>query len=287
MSTEDRLRAAIARRTERIEPRPDALLIIEEKLMETQQPTNPRTRWMIVAAAAAAAIALVVGVVVATDDDDELDVADTTTTSEPTTTEATTTTEGTTTTTAFDPGVDVSQAVYPDPSTSQRFDDPQALVASFARDYVGMTAPVIGDYMAGDNRSGEIEVRGFADGAPTTVMVRQLEDDTWFVIGAATESIQPASPQPGQAVTSPVPLSGQAYAFEGTVDVHLFVDGSAEAAARTFVTGRGDGVLGDYEGELEYTSPSGPGTYGTILYTSEGGEDGAPFAFTLTRVQLG
>src|SRR5690606_26524505 len=115
--------------------------------------------------------------------------------------------------------VDTAQTVFPDPTTSQRFEDPVSLVSSFARDYVGMTDPVIGDFMQGDSRSGEVEVRGFADGAPTIVLVRQLEDDSWFVIGAVTESIQPAAPEQGATVSSPIALTGQAYAFEGTVQV--------------------------------------------------------------------
>jgi hypothetical protein len=286
MNVEDRLRGAITRRTSGVEVSPDARQRIEEQLMQTQTDRN-RQRWMLALGAAAAAVAVVVGLVAVAGDDDQVDTATTATTEATTSTEATTTTtEPSTTTTTFDAGVDVSQAVFPDPSTSRRFDDPHALVDSFARDYVGMDAPVVGDLMAGDGRSGEIEVRGSADGAPTTVLVRQLQDDTWFVIGAVTESIQPATPEPGASVSSPVPLTGQAYAFEGTVGVRLHVDGTAEPVVRTFVTGRGDGVLGDYEGELEYEAPTTAGTYGTILYTSEGGESGSPIAFALTRVQL-
>lgn len=287
MSVEDRLRAVMTRRANGVEISPDARQRIEEQLMQTHNDLN-RQRWIIGLGAAAAMIAVVVGVLAVTLDDDKVETAGSTSTTEAsTTTEATTTTEGSTTPTTFDTGVDVSQAVFPDPSTSRRFDDPRSLVDSFARDFVGMDDPIIGELMAGDSRSGEIEVRGFADGAPTTVLVRQLQDGTWFVIGAVTESIQPASPEPGARVTSPVPLSGQAYAFEGTVVVRLLLDGTTEPAAETFVTGRGDGVLGDYEGELAYEAREAAGTYGTVLYTSEGGESGAPIAFAVTRVQLG
>ena len=73
--------------------------------------------------------------------------------------------------------------VAPGPHTSQRFDDPVAAARSFAVDFVGMTDPVVGEFQPGDSRSGEVPVRGFADGAPSAVLVRQLEDDTWFVIG--------------------------------------------------------------------------------------------------------
>jgi len=285
MTIEDRLRDAIVRHTSGVEPSPDALERIEDKLMQTQTDLN-RKRWLIGLGAAAAAVAVVVGFIALADDDDKVETADTTTTTaESTTTESTTTTEATTTTSQF-AVVDPAPAIFPDPATSQRFEDPGALVSTFAREYVGMTDPVIGELMQGDSRSGEVEVRGFPEGAPTTVLVRQLEDDTWFVIGAVTESIQPATPEQGATVTSPISLTGQAFAFEGTVQVELRADGTVEPLAETFVTGRGDGVLGDYEGELAY-DPQPEGTYATVLYLSEGGEDGAPIQFAATRVQLG
>lgn len=284
MTIEDRLRGAIARHTSGVEPSPDALERIEEKLMQTQTDLN-RKRWLIGIGAAAAAVAVVVGILALADDDETVETADTTTTEATTTTESTTTTEATTTTTEF-AVVDPATAIFPDPATSQRFDDPGALVSTFARDYVGMTDPVVGSFMQGDSRSGEVEVRGFPEGAPTTVLVRQLEDDTWFVIGAVTDSIRPATPEQGTTVTSPIALTGQAYAFEGTVQVELRVDGTVEPLAETFVTGRGDGVLGDYAGELPY-DPQPEGTYATLLYLSESGEDGAPINFAVTRVQLG
>lgn len=278
MSTEDRLRAAIRNRTSHVEPSADALHRIEEKLMDAQ-PATARSRWIAVGAVAAAAAIAVVAFAVTRDDEEGLDTAQTTTT-----TEGTTTSEATTTTTGS--AVDASQAVFPDPTSSRRFDDPQAAVLAFVTDVVGMTDPQVGDLMAGDARSGEIEVRAFADADPTVVLVRQLQDDTWFVIGAGTESIQPSVPEAGATITSPQALEGQAYAFEGTVGVRLYADGTAEPIATTFVTGRGDGVLGDYSGALEYTTPAGA-ELGVLLYTSEGGEDAAPIYFAAVRVRFG
>jgi hypothetical protein len=282
MTPEDRLRQAIEARTAGIEPSADALSTIEEKLMHAQQ-DDSRKRLLIGLGAVAAVIAVVVGAVVLTRDDDEpVATEDTTTTTEATTT---TTTEGTTTTTAVFQTVDPDLPVYPDPTTSQRFEDPVALATSFARDFVGFTDPVVGEYAAGDSRSGEVEVRGFADGAPTTVLVRQLEDDTWFVIGAVTDSIQLATPESGATISSPQPLVGMAYAFEGTVVVQLYVDGTQEPIEETFVTGRGDGVLGDFSGELTFTDTTGA-THGVLVLTSNSGEDGAPIEATVIRVKL-
>ncbi len=105
------------------------------------------------------------------------------------------------------------------------------------------------------------------------------------MIAAETDSIRLATPGERARISSPQALSGQAYAFEGTVDVRLFVDGTQEPIAGTFVTGRGDGVLGDFEGELSFVAPEGP-THGVLVLTSGGGEDGAPIAAQVVRVRL-
>jgi hypothetical protein len=281
MTPEDRLRQAIDARTANVEPSADALRHIEEKLMDAQQDDN-RKRVLIGLGAVAAIVAVVVGALALTGDDDDDPVAtDGTTTTESTTT----TTESTTTTTIPFQGVDPDLPVFPDPTSSQRFDDPVAVATAFASDFIGFTDPVVGEFESGDSRSGEVQVRGLEDGAPTTVLVRQLEDDSWFVIGATTDSIQLATPEPGATITSPQALVGMAYAFEGTVAVHLYVDGTQEPIADTFVTGRGDGVLGDFSGELEFTDATGA-THGVLVLTSESGEDGAPIEASVIRVKL-
>ena len=282
MSTEDRLRAAITRRTTSIEPSPDALHRIEEKLMDAERATR-RNRWLIGIGSVAAVAAVIVGVLALTDDDDpEVDTVGTTTSS----TESTTTTEATTTTLTAPGQVDPAVPLFPDPATSRRFDSPESAVHTFVTEVVGMTSPMLGAFQQGDSRSGEIEVRAFADQTdPTIVLVRQLEDDTWYVLGATHASIQPAQPEAGATVTSPLALTGQAYAFEGTVAVRVHADGATDPIATTFVTGRGDGVLGDYEGEVDFDSASA--RHGFILYLSEGGEDGAPMAFVAHRLHFG
>lgn len=281
MTPEDRLRRAIEARTSGVEPSADALSHLQEKLMATQQSDN-RKRLLIGLGSAAAVLAVVAGVLAVTQDDDEPVTTELTTT----TTEGTTTTEATTTTSAPEfATVDPDQPVFPDPTTSQRFDDPVAAATAFATDLVGFADPTIGPFMAGDARSGEVEVRAFPEGAPTTVLVRQLEDDAWWVLGAETDSIQLATPGAREDITSPQPLTGQAYAFEGTVVVRLYVDGVQEPVTETFVTGRGDGVLGDFEGELAFTAPAGA-THGVLVLLSQSAEDGGTVDAQVLRVLL-
>ena len=252
----------------------------EEKPMDAQRSDN-RNRVLLGLAAAAAVVAIVVAIVVLTDDDEDPVGSDDTTTT--TTADSTTTTEGTTTTTTFQE-VDPDVPVYPDPTTSQRFDDPVAAAQAFAL-FAGYGDPVVGEFQQGDSRSGEVEVRGFAEGAPSVVLLRQLEDDAWYVIGVTTDSIVLTTPQIGDTLTSPQPLEGQAYAFEGTVQVRLYADGVQEPIGETFVTGRGDGVLGDFTGEIEFTNDTGA-THGVLLLLSEGGEDGSTIEVSAIRVRL-
>jgi hypothetical protein len=283
MTPEDRLRQAMEARASRVEPSPDGLSRIEEKLMDAQRSDN-RKRLLLGLGAAAAVAAVVLAAVVLTDDDEPaVSSGGTTTSSTTASTESTTTTEATTTT-GFQ-GVDPDAPVFPDPTTSQRFDDPQQVARAFAKDLVGFRDPVVGDFQAGDSRSGEVEVRAFAQGAPTVVLVRQLEDDAWYVIGATSDAIRLATPEPGATIASPQPLSGQAYAFEGNVLVRLFVDGVQEPIAQTNVTGRGDGVLGDFSGELEFSDDTGA-THGVLILNGTSGEDGSATEAYAIRVLL-
>jgi len=281
MTPDERLRSAITARTSGIEPAPDGLHRIQEKLMDTQHATN-RNRLLLALGSAAAAVAVVVGVLALSDDDPStIDTADTTTTS----TDSTTSTSESTTTSAVPAGVDPGPAVFPDPTTSRRFDEPAAVAHAFATDLLGFRDPLVSDFMQGDSRSGEVEVRAFPQGNPTTVLVRQLEDDTWFVIGAVVESIRLDTPEQGDTISSPQALEGAAFAFEGTVNVRLFVDGVAEPIAETFVTGRGDGELGDFTGELTFDLPAGA-ERGVLVLSEASAEDGSTIAATVIRVHF-
>lgn len=284
MNPEDRLRAAITARTSSVEPTQDGLHRIEEKLMEAQRATN-RNRLLIGLGTAAAAVAAVVGVLALDEDGEKIDAVATTTTADPTSTTTTTASDTTSTTQGLPPTVDPTLPVFPDPSTSRRFDDPQAVALAFAKEMVGFRDPVIGEFAQGDSRSGEVDVRAFAQGAPTSVLVRQLEDDTWFVIGAIVESIRLDNPPGGATISSPQALGGAASAFEGHVVVRLFVDGVAEPVAETFVTGSGDSELGDFVGELAFDLPDGA-EHGVLMLFEPSAEDGSTNAATVIRVHF-
>ena len=247
-------------------------------------------RVVLVAGAVLAVVALLLGIALAGDDDGDGDDAGTTTTaSTSTTSEPTSTTSGPTTTTAPPTAEDLDVAAFPDLRGGARFQDPEALVKAFATQVLGFDTDLeVGELQLGDSRSGEIAVRPTAEGGPgpvTTVAVRQISDDSWVVVTAYTETIQVVAPETGMPVSSPLALEGSAAAFEGHVDVALYALGQPTPIGTTFVTGRGDGVLGDFTGELTFEVPDGA-THGVLVLSAPSAQDGTTWAATAIRVRF-
>ena len=236
------------------------------------------------------ALAAVVGVLLVTDDDGDDDVSTATSTTEDSTTSSgpSTTADGSTTTVAPTAG-DLDVAAFPDLRSGQRFSEPDALVTAFATQVLGFDTDVeVGDLQQGDSRSGEVPIRPGGAGSQTpttTVLVRQVSDDSWVVVAAVTDSIRLDEPAALATLRSPQALTGAAAAFEGHVDVTLYADGETAPIATTFVTGRGDGVLGEFAGQLTFEVPVGA-THGLLVLSSPSGEDGTTWAATAVRVRF-
>lgn len=209
-----------------------------------------------------------------------------TTTSKATTTTSTTapstTTEPSTTTTAVPVG-QPKTAVWPLAAGDTRYDDPVAAAQGFAVDYLGFVDPVVGEFQQGDTRSGEVEIRPMAKGPVTTVLVRQVtDDDTWWVLGAATANISLTSPEALAVIGPPVHLSGQSTAFEATVNVEIRADGSDQPLVEDFVMGGSNGDMGPFEKEISFESPNEGG--GAIVLKTLSAEDGRIWEATVLRV---
>jgi hypothetical protein len=214
------------------------------------------------------------------DDDD----AATPTTAPATTTEpaTTTTTAPTTTTTGLSP-TDQAFVVWPDPGGSLRYDDPVEAATGFATGLVGFTDPVVGPFMEGDSRSGEVEIRAIADGPVTTVLVRKYgPDDAWWVLGSGTADIEVTDPLPQGAIDDPLQVSGRARAFEGTVQVTVVADGSTEVLGSGFVTGSGGIEMGPFEGSIPFESPQGG--WGAVIFFTTSAENGQVWQAATVRV---
>jgi Immunoglobulin-like domain of bacterial spore germination len=208
-------------------------------------------------------------------------VVTTTPTTAAPTTEAPATTVAPTSAPSTPPSVDASTAVFPT-TEDVRYLDPVAVARAFATDFVGFADPVVGPFLPGDARSGEVEVRPVPSGPVTTVMVRRLgADGSWWVLGAATEGIVVDTPTAGQAVTSPLTTTGSAHTWEGAVAVEVRQDGSSRPLGSTVVTGGGD-VMRPFSGQVTFAAPTEP--YGAVVFLAHSAQDGSVWQAGAVRV---
>lgn len=285
---EDRLRRALAARADTVRTEPRALAEIEEKLM-TRTPMTDAQRWTVAGVAAAAALVLVAVVVLAGADDGDDSVATGTTTSEveqTTTTEATTTTTAPerTTTTTFTPAVDAFDVAFPSPDSSQRFDTAASVARAYATEVLGFTELVLGAVEASDAGT-EVVVQDRDDGPVTRIQVLEGGDGAWFATGSTTEDITVSQPVPGTSLASPFQTSGEALAFEGTVEVLVLTQTDPAPIGEGIVTGSGTPPPGPFSGDISFTPPPEP-TPGILVYRTTSPEDGRVVQATSFHVRL-
>lgn len=197
--------------------------------------------------------------------------------------EQTDTTTSTTTTAGSVEGATSAPGIWPPDGGDVAYSDPVDAATSFATELVGFTDPIVGEYLEGDARSGEVEVRSRDDGPITVVFVRQLQGDAWSVIGAATADIALESPGTLDTITSPVALAGRATAFEGTVQTAV-TDADGERLGEGFVTGGALGELQPFDGDLAFEAPSGD--HGAVLAYTVSARDGSVEQATATAVRF-
>ncbi|MEO6987277.1 MAG: Gmad2 immunoglobulin-like domain-containing protein [Aquihabitans sp.] len=294
MTTEDRLRRAITERTDHVEPVADGLTVIEETLIQPT-PMSTRNKWFMGGAAAAVVALVAVAAIALTNDDDSSQVVATdpavTTTVAP---QSTVTTEMSVPPTSVVPTTEVvppavvtaSSVVWPRPGGDKPFDDPVTVARSFAIDYAGFSDPTVGPFSAGDSRLGEVEIRPDADSRSpaTTVLVRQMKDDNWYVIAANTPNILISEIGRDDNITSgcpgPVSITGLALAFEGTVGVRIDAfdsSGSRVELGQGFGTGAGSPPMAPFEADILCEAvPSGPSSdAGVVMVWEDSAKDGS------------
>ena len=96
----------------------------------------------------------------------------------------------------------------------------------------------------------------------------------WTVVAATSPQIVVTRPAALDRVTSPVAVRGEAATFEGNVLVEVRADGMLAGAdlGQGPVTGRGDGVLGPFAGEIAFGAPSKPA--GAMVFQETSSADG-------------
>jgi hypothetical protein len=108
-------------------------------------------------------------------------------------------------------------------SSGAESDTPVSAADATVRTLIGVT-PVLGEYRAGDSRSGEMIVFSPGETVPverSLLLLRQLgPDDRWSVIGAINDAMSIEVPASGAVVPSGrITVTGRARGFEGLVVV--------------------------------------------------------------------
>lgn len=179
-------------------------------------------------------------------------------------------------------------------SGSTEYDDAARTAEAFLKTYVGMNAPVVGEASGESAGPGGRQVTFPATGvkamAPPKmdiVVAEVAPGGPWTVISLRSENIVVDEPTAGSTARSPLHLRGKAAAYEGTVQVEVREDSqiSGQRLGESFVTGRGDGVLGDFIGNIAFREPAKPA--GAVVFLEASAEDGSPIQATVVRVRFG
>ncbi len=182
-------------------------------------------------------------------------------------------------------------AIWPAPDVV--FTTPEAAATDFLANVFG-DGPVLGEFMAGDSRSGEFEVFASVEGAPigearSLLMMRQLgPDDGWFVLAAASEVATITAPESMATVPAgPLTVEGVGTGFEATIVVSAFQAGEADDEFDREVT-----MAGNFGEVLPYTvsldlSAATEGDVVTLLVRGGTGLETDPGDFGAIPVVIG
>jgi len=204
----------------------------------------------------------------------------------------TTTTDSTTLpSTTITPGGLEQPAIWP--AADVVFATPEEAATDFVETALGVPA-VIGEFMQGDSRSGEIEVFFEADGQPrmdvprSLITVRQLGPEMgWFVTSAWSDGATIDSPSSGASTAAgALDVAGDARGFERTIIVRAFPAGDATVIDNELATGGGNETPEPYMATLDL-STAVAGQVLVILVRGDSGLETDPGEFSAIALVIG
>lgn len=213
----------------------------------------------------------------------------TTTTSNPVSTTIAVSTSAAPSTTIAPPA---QQAIWP--AADVVFTTPVEAAEDFVRRAIGVE-PVLGEFQAGDSRSGEIEVvfRGESgDAGPivrSRLLMRQLgSSNGWFVLAAVNDFVSIDSPDASATVSAGrLVVSGVGRGFEATLNITTFAAGSIDRSFGTAIA-----MGGAYEKPEPFSATvdltgAAPGDVVTIVVRGATGVETDPGEFAAMAVVIG
>ena len=121
---------------------------------------------------------------------------------------------------------DLDGALWPDPA-GELFTDPVDAARSFVDTVIGVEDPPLSAFRPGEPGAGEVDLfaRGEdgrqLDRVASTLVLRHLDGEHWFVTAAMSADVEVDSPEPLADVSSPATITGQGRGFEGTIVAEL------------------------------------------------------------------
>jgi Immunoglobulin-like domain of bacterial spore germination len=288
---EDRLRTAVHAHAAGLEADDRSLDTIRTRVRAAKH----RRRAIVAGAGIAAAVAVAVAVP-RLDDESRINTVDNPTTipAPPPTTSPGPSTPGQTSTTVAPQGVDADQVLWPDPA-GELTTDPRDAVRGFVSQQLDISDPPLSPFRETEPDVGQVDVhaRGEAgqtlDRVASTVTVRRLDGEHWFVTGAESSELVIDTPEPLDTVSSPFSVSGEVRGFEGTVNARVLdrFDGEGVDSEPATGTGGGGEAMEPFSAEVSFVAT---GTQRGVLYaqTDSGASNGvSSFAAFPVRLSEG
>lgn len=177
------------------------------------------------------------------------------------------------------------------PADDVVFTTPEAVATDFLAAVFG-EGPVLGEFMAGDSRSGEFEVFATADGAVigearSVLFMRQLgASDGWFVLAAGSGTATITTPASMATVpAAPLQISGEGSGYEATLNVSAFVAGDGARLDEQIVMAGNFGELLPYITTLDLEGAE-PGDIVVLLTIGTTGLETDPGTFSAIPVVI-
>ncbi len=177
-----------------------------------------------------------------------------------------------------------SRAIWPLAPARTGYPSAVAAARSFAVSRLGMDPTLTVSSRVGAS-SGVVTVRLSARGIATNIhVVRPSAAAGWWVLSSTTPWIDVTSPRALASVASPLRLVGTGEAFEGVLNVRLYVDGR-RAALVTTTAMAGGSQLAPFSTTLRFPAPGA--RWGTLIVSQESAKDGSTVCATSRRLLFG